>query len=95
MVKMLDFTKWKIMSVYSGEIVIPISGKIRTRCRLTMTYFPFDNQACYIEFTLVNYHQDYAYFADPFSSMDDGYLQHNSQWIFTEGKELVHFTIIY
>ncbi len=90
----LDAMKYKI-SVYSdGFTELAMGGAVKTRCRLKMTYFPFDNQACYIEFTLVSYNYKEVSFYYPIG-VDLELYRKNLQWTVVHTREVVGLSHIY
>ena len=44
------FMQSKAMVTYEGQVFWPPPAKLRSSCKIDITYFPFDDQKCHMKF---------------------------------------------
>ena len=83
---MVDYTWKKILYVsidYTGQIFWIPSGEFITTCSLDLTYFPYDNQTCYITWCSLHSYTQQIYLKPAnqcIYDLDENLLGRNGAW---------------
>jgi hypothetical protein len=77
---LLDGTKYRALLHSNGSVLYWVSGKTKTLCRLDLSYFPFDQQACYVELDSWTYNQRQVNISCKTMTLESSLYRSNEQW---------------
>ncbi len=72
-------SKFRIQ-VYQGFVMWIPGFRFETSCAVDLTYFPFDDQLCYLSFTSWSFENDMVALANKENTMDTTHYQTNGEW---------------
>jgi len=76
----LDPTPYRLLVYANGTVAYWTSGVTKTMCRLDLTYFPFDRQACYVELESWTYTDSQVNLSCRSTTPDMSAFHSNEQW---------------
>ena len=69
-----------VLVTHNGSVLWPVPVKLMSSCRVDITYFPFDDQTCELNFGSWVYSPDWVDYHGALDSLDLGNYIDNSEW---------------
>ena len=78
--ELFDVDTYRVIIRCDGTVDYWVAGEIQTMCPLDLTYFPFDQQACYVELNSWTYAPNQVEPVNESDTPDMSLYHQNGQW---------------